>query len=224
MKYLTVVSLFLILSTLSAQTSIGLTIQGGEAWQNYGNDFAINGFDQRITHYGANVEVFKAINANIAIGAAPGFARRGAACEPGFIPSNGDFVFPGPSFDATIYLNYVELPFLVKGQARIWKKLSAYAQTGAGFSYLISGYREVTTFTFPTTTEHLDLDFNRDDSNLVRFDFGWHSGLGFAYPMGKKGAIQLFGKYYHSFMDMNENNTSLNRNWAVGLGYRRAVN
>ena len=202
---------------LVSQTTLSLKSQLGRSWQNYGDDFPIDYYDQSITHYGFSAEIFKSINPNLAIGAAPGFMRRGAACEPGFI--NGDRVGPIFQLDATIYLNYLQLPLMVRAELPIWGKLDIVGQGGPGFSYLMSGYREITYLTGTLPDERLELDFAGSDNNLNRFDFGWTSSLGFAYPLGK-GKLRISGEHYYSFLDMNQNNTSLNRNWAIGLAYQ----
>lgn len=215
--YILILVLFCI-SAVQSQTTLTVKIQAGKSWQNYGDDFPINGYDQNITHYGASVEVFRQLTDRVALGVAPGFMRRGAACEPGFFP-NGDLVAPFPSFDATVFLDYVQLPFLVRAELPLVGRLSVFGQGGAGFSYLIGGYREITFFGLPPSTEERQLDFEGADQNLNRFDFGWSSTLGFAFRVGK-GKLRVSGDHYYSFLDMNQNNTSLNRNWAVGLGYQ----
>ncbi len=204
--------LFLLLfsTSLSSQTTLTITTQMGKAWQNYGDDFPINGYEQNITHYGFSAAVFRAINHRLAIGVAPGFMRRGAACEPSFAPGNR-LVPPISQIDATLYLNYLQLPFFLRAEFPIWGKLEVVAQGGAGFAYLLSGFREITYFNNFVPDERLDLDFDGVDQNLNRFDFGWTSSIGFGYPIGK-GKLRISGEHYYSFLDMNQNNTSLNRN------------
>ncbi|MEL7251218.1 MAG: hypothetical protein AAFO03_22510 [Bacteroidota bacterium] len=216
---LSLLSILLLFSfALSSQTTLTIKSQLGRSWQNYGDDFPLNGYEQNITHYGFSAEVFRAINHRLAIGVAPGFMRRGAACEPSFIA--GDRLFPtGVLTDATIYLDYLQLPFLIRADFPIWGKLEATAQTGAGFAYLLSGFREITFLNVSVPDERRDLDFSGADNNLNRFDFGWSSSVGFAYGIGR-GEVRVAGEYYNSFLDMNQNNTSLNRNWAVSLAYQ----
>lgn len=211
-------SLFLMPLFLLAQTTtLTVKVQGGKSWQNYGDDFRINGYDQKIDHYGMSAELFRSVTPHIFIGVAPGYMRRGAACEPGFIV--GDLADPFFFIDATIYLDYIQLPFLLKLTYPIIGRLEAFGQTGAGFSYLAGGFRDITTGFNTTTTERRTLDFSGADSNLNRFDFGWNSALGFAYRIGA-GKLKASGEYYHSFIDINQNNTSQNRNWGIALGYQ----
>lgn len=219
MRYFTfLLLLILAVSVTTAQTTLTIKAQAGKSWQNYGDDFPINGYDQNITHYGFSAELFRDINPHFALGIGPGYMRRGAACEPGFF--NGDFIAdPFLAVDATIFLDYVQIPFLVRGTLPLFGKLEVFGQGGAGFSYLVGGFRDITTFFVPPSTERRKLDFEGADQNLNRFDFGWSSTLGFAYPIGK-GKLRVSGDHYNSFLDMNQRNTSLNRNWAVGLSYQ----
>lgn len=205
--------------TVSSQTTLTLKTQAGKSWQNYGDDFPINGYDQNIDHYGFSAEIFRALTDRISIGVAPGYMRRGAACEPGFLPDGDRLIDPFPSFDATIFLDYIQLPFLVRAEFPLAGRLSIFGQGGAGFSYLAGGYREITFFGSVSSTEKRQLDFEGADQNLNRFDFGWSSTLGFGFSIGK-GKLRVSGDHYYSFLDMNQNNTSLNRNWAVALGYQ----
>lgn len=215
MKYSLSLLLFLLFSAgLCAQLSVGLKVQHGEAWQNYGDEIAINGFDQRITHYGASIEAFYAFSPALSIGIAPGYMRRGAACEPGFISGN---IFL-PIQDATIYANYLQLPVLLKANLPLTSRFSLYGQAGAGFGYLLNGHRDVVFFSSSNISpERQELDFETENT-LNRFDFGAQAGLGFAYQLGRS-SIQLSADYYHGFLDMTDTNTSENRSWSIGLGY-----
>lgn len=219
MKYSFLFFLSLILSSgLFAQLSLGLKVQTGEAWQNYGDEIAIDGFDQRIEHYGVSMEAFYPISPAISLGFAPGYLRRGAACEPGFVGSNPFLVR-----DATIYANYLQLPLLIKANIPLANRFSLFGQAGAGLSYLVSGHRDVLFLSsLDGGRERQELDFEQENT-LNRFDFGAQAGLGFAYQLGF-GSLQLSADYYHGFLDMTETNTSENRSWSVGLGYSVNIN
>jgi hypothetical protein len=208
----TKVLILAIMTSASAQTTIGLQVQGGEAWQYYGEEIAINGFDQRIPHYGWSVEVFHPLGEHFALGVAPGYSRRGAACFPGFAGNRVPSVA-----DAALYANYLELPFLLKSSFPIAGRLKGVVQLGAGFSYLLDGHWKLSFSLIDTEPEKRPINFE-DDDFLNRFDFAARGGLGFSYPLGP-GALQLLGNYYHGFLDVNDNNTSLNRSWSVGLSY-----
>ncbi len=203
--------------TLSAQVAIGLQTRVGESWQYYGDDVAINGFDQRITHYGISAQILYQLSPNLSIGVAPGYARRGAACFPGFTGS------PDPVQDATIYANYLQLPILVQWNHPIGGRWSTFAEGGAGFAYLLNGHWNLVLsnpITLPPTPEIevRDINFNQDRF-LNRYDFALQANLGIAYQMGP-GQLRLGGGYYHGMLDVNDNNTSENRAWSVQLGYR----
>ncbi len=219
MRLLSILAVVLFsLATLHGQTTLTIKGQNGKSWQNYGDDFPINGYDQNISHYGFSAEIFRLLTNRVSIGVAPGFMRRGAACEPGFFPT-GDLVAPFPAFDATVFLDYVQLPVLVRVEFPIAGRLSIFGQGGAGLSYLAGGYREITFFGTIPSMEERRLDFDGQDENLNRFDFGWSSTLGFGFRIGK-GMVRVSGEHYYGFLDMNQNNTSLNRNWGIGLGYQ----
>ncbi len=207
-----------LLSTTVAQAQTTMTIksQYGQAWQQQ-PPLSLRSSDKElnIPHYSFNVEVFKPINDHFAIGAAPGFSRRGTEFEFGFL--NGFFV--GASFRARLFLNYLELPFLAKIETNIFRKLTVHGQFGAGLSYLAGGYREATTIGSEATTTTQDLDFEFSDAELSRIDFGGYGSLGLGYPIGN-GQIILSGNYYYGFVDVDQKNESLNRNWGVGLGYQ----
>lgn len=214
MKYALSLSccLFFACSAFS-QVTLGLKIQAGEAWQNFGDQSSVNGIDHRIIHYGASLEVFRELTPTLAIGLAPGYVRGGTAYDPPLFPSV--FVLT----IASVYTDYVKMPFLLKWQTPLTSRLSVYGQAGAGFSYLIKGYRDTAFFISPTpVTERRELDFEEDDDNFNRFDFGAQAGLGLAFRLGK-GQIQLSGEYYNAFLDSSQSFISLNRNWSVGLGY-----
>lgn len=201
-----------------AQTTISFKSGYGQAWQQQPSFSQRSNKELNIPHYSYSVEVFKAINSHLAIGAAPGFSRRGTEFEIGFL--NGFFV--GARFRSRLFLNYLELPFLAKVETRIYRQLTVHGQFGAGLSYLTGGYREATTFGSQSTTTTQDLDFEMTDAEFNRLDFGGHASLGFGLPFGP-GQVILSGNYYHGFIDVDQKNESLNRNWGVGLGYRFAL-
>lgn len=188
----------------------------GQAWQQQpGVSVRSSNKELNIPHYRFSVEVFKPINDHFAIGAAPGFSRRGTEFEFGFL--NGFFV--GSRFRAQLFLNYLELPFLAKVETEIFHKLTIHGQFGAGLSYLMGGYRNATSIGTQASNTSQDLDFEFSDAELNRLDFGGYTSIGLGYPIGI-GQIILSGNYYYGFVDVDQKNESLNRNWGVGLGYR----
>ena len=202
-------------STLSAQTHLLVKSQIGDAWQTTPFTFSA-GRSNDITHFGCSVELFRQLNRRLAIGVAPGFMRRGTSYETGFI--NGLVI--GPRFQSSLHLNYLQLPFYLKATFPLYRKLGFLGQTGLGYSYLMGGFREVTTIAFiQTPLQHLELDFSERDEELNRFALGWHSSLGLSFEVGK-GQLVLTYDYYLGFVYVDQKNDSANRNWGIGLGYQ----
>lgn len=198
---------------LNGQTTLTVKTQVGNAWHSWPND-PVAGTEETILHYGVSATLFRDLNERFALGVAPGFMRRGTDFEFGFM--NGLIVGP-PSFQAQLHLNYLQLPFLFQAKFPLTGKLSFFGQAGAGFSYLLSGYRE----TRPTfgINQRLKLDFIERDAELNRFDFGWQMAAGVGYPLGQ-GELQVSFEFYHGQIDVDQKNTSKNRNLALGLGYQ----
>lgn len=197
----------------NAQTNLTVKTQVGNAWQSWPND-PVFGSEESILHFGICANLFRDINERFALGVSPGFMRRGTDFEFGFM--NGLIVGP-PSFRAQLHLNYLQLPFLFQAQFPLKGKLGWFAQAGAGFSYLFSGYRE----TRPNfgMSQRLKLDFDERDAELNRFDFGWQLAAGVRYPIGK-GELQFSFDFYQGQIDVDQKNTSKNRNLALGIGYQ----
>lgn len=215
MKYhLTLLFFCFSCSLIYAQLSVGLQVETGESWQYYGEQTEINGFDQRISHYGFSAALFYAISPKISVGVKPAYMRRGAACFPGFAGIEQPVVQ-----DATIYANYVQLPLLAQMNFPVTNRFSVFAEAGGGFSYLLDGHWQLLLFdNLEGNAERRDIDFE-SDTFLNRYDFAAQGSLGFAYQMGP-GQVQLAGGYYHGFLDVNDNNTSENRTWSLSLGYQ----
>ena len=214
-KLLCCLFLFLGLSSLSAQITVGLQVQSGESWQYYGEETAINGFDQQIPHYGVSAQVYYPVLPHLAVGLSPGFMRRGAACFPGF---TGGFQ---PVQDATIYANYLQLPVMLKADFPLGGRWFTYAEGGAGFSYLLNGHWDLLFANLEGDRQRRDIDFE-EDSFLNRFDFAVQANLGVAYQLGV-GQLRLGAGYYHGLLDVNDNNTSENRAWSINLAYHYSL-
>lgn len=201
---------------LSGQTTLGVKTHYGTAWQEYG-ELPINGFDQRIDGYGVSAELSLSLSNKIRLNISPGYVRRGAACEPGFISLNP---FIGAQ-DATLYSNYIELPVVLQLEWPVAEKFSIVTKLGGGAAYMLSGYREVLFFDLTQPMERQDLDFD-NESTLNRFDFGLHGGLGVNYNFGP-AKLQLLGNYYHGLLDVTDTNTSQNRALGIELGYLAVI-
>ena len=98
LKLLCLLFTFLFIQESNAQISIGIKGGYSRAWQNYG-DVVVP--DDAITHihgFHANLQGYYAFNKYFQIGIEPGFARRGAACIPGWNGGiNPNPIFPGDS-------------------------------------------------------------------------------------------------------------------------------
>ena len=212
----------LLLISVIASTQTSLTVKGqyGSAWQNQPATFNTQNDLNQVAHFGFGVELFRQLNSHWALGVAPAYARRGTSFEFGFI--NGLIIGPLPSFEARLKLNYLQLPFLLRYHGKLKGELAYFIQGGAGFSYLMGGYREVRIFDSPNPLERQDLDFDTTDAELNRFDFGWQNSLGVSYPLGK-GRVTLSGEYYNGFLDVDQKNFSQNRSWGIGLGYQMTI-
>lgn len=198
---------------LNAQTSIGIKTHYGTAWQEYGT-LPINGFDQRIDGYGIAAEISFQLNPLFQLKASPGYVRRGAACEPGFIILN-----PIEIRDALIFSNNIDLPLQLQFSWPMGNRFSIFTHAGGGISYMLNGYRTVSFWIEPD--ENINLDF-QNEPTLNRFDFGLHGGLGVSYELGP-GSIQLSGEYYHGLLDVTDTNTSQGRSLAIGLNYMVSI-
>jgi len=212
-KTLLLLVILVFLLPLAAQTTLGMKAHYVTAWQEYG-DLPINGFDQRIHGYGVSAELSFEMSQRLRLNVSPGYVRRGAACEPGFIA----FAPIVGVQDATIYTNYLELPLKLQLEWPIVRKLSALAEFGGGIAYMISGHRDIVFFNPTIPIENQPLDFEIE-STLNRLDFGLHGGLGLSYDIGS-AKVQLLGNYYHGFLDVTDTNTSLNRTLTLVLGYQ----
>lgn len=211
---ISIILLLLCIPALTAQTTLGVKAQTGNAWLSFPEGFVLEAYDFRIPHWGYSLEVFRQLNPKLALGIAPGYVRRGSQREIGFI--NGF----GPRFRAQVYLNYVQLPFYLKFEQKLIGRFSGFAQTGVGLSYLTDGFREVEMFNVsnPAPNEMRPFDFEGVDQNINRLDFGWYSSAGFAFLLGP-GQLSIFADYYHGYVDFNPFEPLKNRTWSMGLGY-----
>ena len=209
-------------SALSGQTTLTIKAQFGQAWQGTTNFFFLDDNDYpRLAHYGLSAEFFRAVTPKFSLGVAPGYMRRGSELEVGFI--NGLFVGPIPSFDSRLHLNYFQLPLLAKYETALFQRFSISGQIGAGFAYLLGGYREVKFFGSNVDRERQNLDFDGLDDDLNRFDFGLYSGIAVGYAL-KQGKLLLSFDHYHGSFDVDQKVVSENRNWGIGLGYQLPLN
>jgi hypothetical protein len=205
-------SVSLFATSLSAQITLGANVFYNSAWQEYSEDLLISRQQVYIHNVGASATVEYAIDQHLSLVVAPGFVQRGAACFPGFqLPIGGD--------EVTFVGNYIEMPVMVQGHLNAWQnRLQFFVQAGAGYSYMISGYRE---FSFenpeaPAQRNRLVFD---EEPNVNRFDFGYYGGGGIGVKAGP-GYLTAEFRYYHGMPDVDDFQVSKNRAMSYGVGYR----
>ncbi len=200
---------------LSAQFSIGL--QGGftKAWEEYGDVGLPDDAEIDISGLNISILAYHRLGKNLQIGVEPGFARRGAACEPGWN------VGPGPIFrgDTKLLLNYVEAPLMVSGNLNFFQnKFEVFGKVGYGTSFLASAYSEEITLGTDEPAERTRINLDESSSRLNRWDHGIYTGFGVAYNLGKN-QIFLASDVYMGMKDADRNNTSKNRSVDFNIGY-----
>ncbi|MFM9949928.1 MAG: outer membrane beta-barrel protein [Saprospiraceae bacterium] len=205
-------SVSLFATGLSAQVRLGVNVFYNQAWQQYDESLLILRENVYIHTPGASATVEYAIDQHLSLVVEPGFVQRGAACFPGFqLPIGGN--------EVTFVGNYIEMPVMVQGQLYAWQnRLQFFVQAGAGYSYMISGYRE---FSFenpeaPAQRNRLIFD---EEPNVNRFDFGYYGGGGVGVKAGP-GYLTATCRYYHGMPDVDDFQVSKNRALSYALGYR----
>lgn len=182
------------------------------AWEDYGD---VQLPDDAVTHvnrFNITAMGYYQLNSYLSLGVEPGFAKRGAACVPGWWDEN-----PGFTGDTQLTLNYAELPLMVKGQFSIFNSnFQLRAKLGYGVAYMVSAFEEVVDLQTDEQLLYQKVDF--DQRNLNRWDHGMYAGFGFGYQLGV-GNLLLESTYFRSPKDTDGDNTSKNRSITVDLGY-----
>lgn len=192
-----------------AQFSVGIRGSYVKAWEEYGNVGLPDDAQIHVHGFQVSALAYYSLNKYLQVGIEPGFVRRGAACEPGFIIFNND---------TKLLLNYVELPIMLKGRLPLLNnKLEIFGKVGYGVSRLTSAHRELMMLGTTEPPIKIKLDVNNNES-LNNFDHGLYGGLGVGFNMGKN---QLFleANFYHGMKDVDTWNTSKNRSMQLGAGY-----
>lgn len=199
-------------NSLSAQVTLGVKSFYNTAWQQYSEDLLILRQDVYIHNFGGGLTFQYAIDEHLSIGIEPGFVQRGAACLPGFnLPIGG--------IEATLVGSYIEAPLTLEGHLFAWQeRVQFFAKAGAGYSYMIGGYRQIDFQNPEVPAERTNLDFSQEP-NLNRFDFGFYGSGGFGVKAGP-GYITAECRYYHGMPNVDKNQESRNRAISYGLGYR----
>lgn len=216
MKTRTFVLFFLLLCasvTVHAQYTVGIKVGYHKAWQDYGDDFFIDGFDGKIKGFSTSLIAYRSLGKHFDIGAEPSYIRRGAACEPGFFIDN-----PYLTGDATLYANYVSLPVFLRNHYPLFRgRMNCSVKLGGSASWLVDGYRHLNLEWTGVIDQVQDINFE-DEPNLKRWDSGLQAGAGIGLNIGP-GLLQFEYEYYYSLMDMNRQITSKNRNAGLIMAY-----
>ena len=205
-------SLFVLLTfAIQSMAQISVGINGGytKAKEYYGDVFLPPNAETSVHCFNIHATGYYHFNSYISIGAEPGYAGRGAACVPGFL---------FPVFDTKFYLNYAELPVLLKGSLPLFNNhLALFGKAGIGTSFLVSAFREDEDLfgDLPTTRTKMPLD---ETGILNRWDFGAYAGTGIGYNFSGSQIYFAFD-YYYGLVDAEKNNTSKNRCFNLGVGY-----
>ena len=215
LKYLLPIIFLLSLQSLQAQISIGLKAGANRAWQDYGPDVPLpDGAETHIYGLNTSLTAYYDLGKYLSVGIEPGYVRRGAACEPGFI---GPFIG-----DTKLLMDYIQAPLMIAGKLPLLhERLEVFAKIGYGPSVIMAAAREemILNGDDPATIRREDLS---DFSSLNRWDHGAYGGLGFGVNLGPN-QIFLESNVYAGFRDANTFNVSKNRSININLGVKRYV-
>lgn len=218
MKSLFVLIGFITIANFSqAQLQFGAHSGYSRAWQNYGDVILP---EAAVTHihgfYAATTIDYKFKNV-LSVGMEPGFARRGAACIPGW---NGG-INPNPIFegDTRFKLNYIDIPVMLRANLNMFQnRLMITPSLGYGVAFLANGYEEIVNLESGDILYRGRLPIGRF-SQIARFDHGAKGALNIGWNIGQH-QIYAHGSFYFGLRDAERFNTSKNRAINLGLGYK----
>lgn len=207
----TILLLFCCSSVFIANAQISIGVKGGytKAWEFYNRDLPETA-EISVNTFNFSALLYKPLSKRLQIGIEPGYAKRGAACVPGW----------GPVFvaDTRLFLNYVDLPVMVSGGIPFWKKrFEVFGKAGYGISRLVSAFEQstLTDWENPGPRQPLPL---KDSETLNRIDHGAHGAAGLSMKLGP-GKIMLETDWYMGFRDADKGTTSKNRTASINFGY-----
>jgi hypothetical protein len=199
-----------------AQYNVGVSAGMTKSWENYGEVETPE--DAELHIYGKYVtfRAYKGLNRNFQIGLEPSVTQKGARCEPGF------FVF---NSDTYLYLNYIDLPVIVKYDLSIFQEvISIQSKLGYGPSFLRKAFRGVLLSDGDQNIGDLELNevplskpFS-EKGEFARFEHSLFSGIAFGVNFGKNKII-LEADYIYGLSNVNRLTTSKSRTIKWGLGY-----
>lgn len=195
---------------LQVQAQFSLGVKGGYArvWQKYGDVDLPDDAQIHVNGIYLSTLAYYDINKFLRIGIEPGYAKRGAACVPGFT------VFLS---DTKLRLSYIEMPVMIMIKTPTLEFIEFFVKAGYGPSVIISAYSEVSTLGSEDPPERVELVIRRSGI-LNRWDHGLYTGIGIAFNLGPN-KIFVETDYYLGFRDVVPFETSKNRSTHLGLGY-----
>jgi len=203
-------------ASVSAQFSVGASAGYTRAWQNYGDVVLPDGAVTHIHGFNSDVQVYYRLNRILSVGVEPGFARRGAACVPGWNGGiNPNPVFPG---DSRFLLDYIEAPLMIQSNFELFnERFTIQPSLGYGWSLMVNGREEI------VNLETGEVEITRDmgigqGTNLSRWDHGFHGSLKLGWQFGKHG-IFAQSSYYFGLINAEAWNVSKNRALNFNFGY-----
>ncbi len=217
MKNFSVSFVFLfVIMAFSAKAQFSIGVKGGytRAWEDYGENRVLLPEDAKIHvhRFNLSLSVYRQLGKHWQIGLEPGYAGRGAACVPGW-----EFYQPVPVFrgDTRFRLNYLEMPLMFRFEQSFGGgKVYAFASAGYGFSYLISGFREVVDLDTGAKVSTVDIA-----EELTRWEHGPYGSLGFGFPVKEHIRCFLAATYYRGLVNVDPFNPSQARALNVDLGF-----
>ena len=208
-QYFLVASFCLIAFPSFAQFSLGIKGGFGEAHEDYGDVDLPEDADIDIASFNVAAIAYYSFNPYFSVGVEPGYARRGAACIPGWEP-----IFTG---DTKLLFDYAELPLMAMGRLPI-KQFEIFAKIGYGAAYMLKAVEEVDNIEDPDSPFRTDIDFS-NPTRINRWDHGLYGGVGVGYNY-KIHQIFLVLDHYRANRNADRTTTSKNRSLNLNLGYQ----
>jgi len=211
-KFLMTAALAFVTLAASAQISIGPRVGVNLAkWSADGGE-DVGDFKNR-TGYQFGVAAEIRLNDHLAFQPEINFIQKGTRQDMSVV----DSLFGEVAFKSNAYINYLEVPVLVKagtsfGPARI------DVLAGPSFGYGLNGKAKTElTIGGETMKDESDLDFKED--GVKRFDLGLQFGAAVSFSLGERASLFVDGRYLLGLSDLNDDaeaDTKIN-NRGIGL-------
>jgi len=209
MKY--VIVLFMLLPLhLIGQNGFGIYVGYSDASQKYEDWVLIpDGADTSIDALNAGFFFDHWVSNRFYLESRLGFAKRGAACEPGFFLDPIDTNFRG---DTDLEINYAETSLRMNYRSKITRLINLDFGLGYGVSSAFSARTINPAANPPVVIQNIG-----QDERISRIDHGLHSSLKLGFNFQR---VSLFSSVesYHGFKDADSSNTSKNRVISLNFG------